>query len=173
MLTIGATSVPVMLVNDFMAADARRPASFITNFGDWALEESAAGALGSPVTHLEWFHDTGELVAIGQVPHLGHGDIEISRAQEMVDVAGAAFGGAGGRIVRAADGAVREYFPAMVVDEGTRLAILRVVEHGPRVHELLWGWHLEHRKAGGWSWLTARLEADTADTGDTADTTGT
>ena len=45
----------------------------------------------------------------------------------------------------------------MVVPAGTVVAVLATIDHGPKVHELLWGWHLEHRKADGWSWLEKRL----------------
>jgi len=70
---------------------------------------------------------------------------------------GAVFGGAGGRTVPGPDGSVREWFPAMVVGPETLVAVLAVIEHGPRVHELLWGWHLEHRHVDGWVWLCDRL----------------
>ena len=139
-----------------MADRVDRATSFISNFGNWQLPQDAAEVLASPVVHLEWFHNTGELTTFGQIPYLGHGDIEISGAQAGVDTVAPVFGGAGGRIVHT-DGAIHQWFPAMVVDPATRVAVLAVIEHGPRVHEVLWGWHLEHRRDDGWSWLMDRL----------------
>jgi hypothetical protein len=59
--------------------------------------------------------------------------------------------------VRESDGSIREFFPAMTLGEDTLAAVLAVVEHGPRVHELLWGWHLRQHRDDGWAWLTERL----------------
>lgn len=157
-LVIGGRQIPTMTIGDYMADRVDRATSFITNFGDWQLPADAAAAFASPVVHLEWFHNTGELTAFGQVPHLGHGDIEISSAQSAIDTVGAAIGTAGGRVVHT-DGATHEWFPAMVIGASTVVAVLAHVEHGPRVHELLWGWHTEHRHDDGWNWLTDRLAA--------------
>jgi hypothetical protein len=160
-LPLAGGDVAVLLLSEFLEADARRPTSFVTNFGDWQLPDAAAAALGSPVAHLEWFHDTGELVAIGGIPHRGGATVEIPRSDgavdEIVDLAAGPFGG-GGASYRTAAGAVRE-FPEMVVAEGTRVAVLAVVEHGPRVHTLLWDWHRRHRQPQGWTWLEDRVAA--------------
>lgn len=158
-LSVAGVDVDVWLLSDFLEADARRPTSFVTNFGDWQLPEGAAAALASPVAHLEWFHDTGELVAIGGIPRRGGATVEIPRSDgavdEIVDIAAGPFGG-GGASYRTATGAVRE-FPEMVVAEGTRVAVLAVIEHGPRVHAVLWDWHRRHRQAEGWTWLEERV----------------
>jgi hypothetical protein len=167
-LPIGDGGVKTWPIDDFLAADERRPTSFITNFGNWPLPDPVARALESQVAHLEWFHDTGELVAIGGVPHRGTALVEIpaveGAAEELVDVLAGPFGGAGVAFPTA-DGAVRQ-FPEMVVSERTRVAVLAVVRHGPRVHELLWGWHRKHRRAEGWSWLEERLLQARHDGGD-------
>ncbi|MBL7488007.1 hypothetical protein I6A60_16390 [Frankia sp. AgB1.9] len=158
-LPIVGGDVEVSLLGDFLEADARRPTSFITNFGDWQLPDAVAAVLSSPIAHLEWFHDTGELVAIGGVPHRGEATVEVPRADaaldEAVDVVAGPFGSAG-MSFRTAGGAVRA-FPEMVVPAATRVAVLADIEHGPRVHEVLWGWHRQHRRPEGWTWLGERL----------------
>jgi hypothetical protein len=161
-LIFNGKPVPTLPATEFMAGDSRRPTSFITNFGDWQLPRSAEEQLHSAITHLEWFHDTGELVAFGQVPYLGAGEIQIDGGQAAIDILAGPFGGASGRIVRSPDGATREFFPAMVVDAATLVAIIALIEHGPRVHQLLWGWHLEHRHADGWDWLQEKLKDESA-----------
>jgi hypothetical protein len=158
-LPVAGADVEVSLLEDFLAGDARRPTSFVTNFGDWQLPDAVAAVLGSPIAHVEWFHDTGELVAIGGVPHRGEATVEVHRGDaalsEAVDVVGGPFGSAG-MSFRTAGGAVRE-FPEMVVPAGTRVAVLAHIEHGPQVHEALWGWHRQHRRPAGWTWLDERL----------------
>ncbi len=156
-LIFNGEPVPTMLASDFMVADSRRPTSFITNFGNWQLPPSATEQLHSPVAHLEWFHDTGELVAFSHVPRLGTGEIDVPDTQAAVDTLAGPLGGASGRVVHTPDGATREFFPAMILDPDTLVAVLAVVEYGPRVHHLLWAWHIEHRRAGGWAWLEDRL----------------
>jgi hypothetical protein len=52
---------------------------------------------------------------------------------------------------------VRELFASEVVPAGTPIAILGQFEHGLRVHELLWGWHMHHRDDDGWDWLVRQL----------------
>jgi hypothetical protein len=130
-LIINGQQVPMMPIGEFMADRTDRASSFISNFGDWQLPPDAAEAFGSPVVHLEWFHNTGELTAFGQIPHLGHGDIEISGAQAAIDTVAPLFGGAGGRIVHT-DGAVHQWFPAMVVGPETLVAVLETISSGPQ-----------------------------------------
>jgi hypothetical protein len=48
-------------------------------------------------------------------------------------------------------------FKSAVMPSGSRLAVLAHVKHGPKVHELLWGWHRQHRRTDGWNWLVERL----------------
>jgi hypothetical protein len=50
-----------------------------------------------------------------------------------------------------------ELFKAVVMPEGTRVALLAHVRHRARVHELLWGWRRHHDDADGWAWLVERL----------------
>jgi hypothetical protein len=54
---------------------------------------------------------------------------------------------------------VRELFASEVVPAGSRVLVLGHFEHGLRVHEMLWGWHLHHRHLGGWDWLLEHLFA--------------
>ena len=49
------------------------------------------------------------------------------------------------------------YFNEETLPADSRVAILGRIEHGPRVHEVLWGWHEHHRHADGWAWLAERL----------------
>jgi hypothetical protein len=164
-LRLGGDTVDVLAIEEFLLADERRLTTFVTNFGDWRLPPRAAEALASPVAHLEWFHDTGELVAIGGVPRRGEAIVPLPTAEglleEVTDVL-AGPGGAPGAALPAPPelgvGVVRE-FPAMVAPEGARVAVLAVIKQGPRVHELLWGWHRRHRDDDGWAWLLERLDA--------------
>jgi hypothetical protein len=162
----GSELVRAVLATEFLQ-DARRATSSITNFGNWELPPEAADALNSTVAHLEWFHQTGELVAFGQVPYRGSGSIEVSGSKGLIDGLSGPFGGAGGSVQRAEDGSLHEVFPAMNVDADTLVAVLAVASHGPRVHERLLGWQLEHRHADGWAWLAARLDKLHTDLGDT------
>jgi hypothetical protein len=166
-LPMNGTDVETLLLADFLAADERRPVSFVTNFGDWPLPDGPAQALASDVGHLEWFHDTGELVLIGAVPEAGAVDENVpepttreSDAVVAVDEAANLLGGplgAPGMVFGTPSGGVRETVVGGVVGEGTRVAVLAVIEHGPRVHEILWGWHRKHRREDGWGWLIDRL----------------
>ncbi|ORT93618.1 hypothetical protein UK99_16795 [Frankia casuarinae] len=166
-LPVAGADVEIWGINDFLAADERRPTSFITNFGNWQVPDPVAAALASRVAHLEWFHDTGELVAIGDVPNRGAATVEIPRVEgavgELADMVAGPFG-SGGISFRTADGAVRE-FPEMVVSEGTRVAVLAVIKQGPRVHGVLWDWHRWHRRPEGWAWLEERLLSTRRTTG--------
>ena len=157
-LSINGHQVPTGLVNDFLAENGRAT-SFITNFGNWRLPAAVAAAMDSPVGHLEWFHDTGELVLVGAVPHRGEGSAELSNGEADVIEAEELLtpGGAPGHVEHCADGVTREHVPEMVVPVDTQMAVLAVIPHGPKVHEVLWGWHREHRDPGGWAWLEGRL----------------
>ena len=166
-LPMDGGSVETLLISDFLAADERRPVSFVSNFGDWPLPDKAAEALGAPVGHLEWFHDTGELVLIGGVPEAGVVEEEIAApdtpgedAEVAIDEAADMLAGplgAPGMVYGTPSGAVRETVLGSVVSPSTRVAVLAVIEHGPHVHKVLWGWHREHRRAEGWNWLQERL----------------
>lgn len=166
----GNELVRTVLAAEFLQ-DGRRATSSITNFGNWQLPPEAAAAMNSAVVHLEWFHHTGELVAFSQIPYRGTGSIEVSASKGAIDGLAGPLGGAGGRMQRADDGTLHEAFPAMNVDASTVVAVLAVVQHGPRVHERLLGWQREHRRDDGWDWLAARLDKLHTDT-DT-DTEGT
>lgn len=170
LLTIGGAAVPTMPITEFFAADERRASSFVSNFGDWQLPPDASAALAAPVGHLEWFHDTGELVLIGDVPEAGAVEQDIPAPDtaaedtqvalgQAADVLAGPWGGAG-LVGRSQPGAVRETVYGGVVESDTRVAILAVIEHGPQVHERLWGWHRWHRKDDGWGWLQERLAED-------------
>ena len=166
-LKLDGQSVEAVGFADFLAADDRRATSFVSNFGEWALPGEAAEALASPVGRLEWFHDTDELVLIGGDPEPGTTDTEIEPAGSpsggITAVVGAVADtlagplGAPGIIYRSADGAVRETVLGEVLSAQARVAVLAIVHHGPKVHELLWGWHLHHRQPDGWTWLLGRL----------------
>jgi hypothetical protein len=156
-LTVNGVEVATEPVNDFLA-DAGRAASFITNFGNWQLPPPIADAMGTSVGHLEWFHDTGELVLVGAVPRVGEGSIEITNGDTATVAEGLlAPGNAPGHVERRADGATREVFPQQTVPADTVMAVLAHITSGPKVHEVLWGWHRAHRKPDGWTWLEGRL----------------
>jgi len=109
---------------------------------------------------LEWIHETGELVLFGGVPELGTVSAEMpERSAGAAALTPGGMGGTVGSIEREGDGIVREFFTAEELPADARVAVLGTVEHGPRVHELLWGWHLRHRRADGWDWLVDRLAA--------------
>ncbi len=167
-LPLNGDSVPIQLIGEFLEEDERRPVSFVTNFGNWSLPADVGAAMAGPTGHLEWFHDTGELVLIGAVPEPGVAVQEIpardTRAEdaevaldEVADVLAGPLG-ATGMVTGAPSGGVRETVLGSVVSSETRVAVLAAIEHGPKVHALLWGWHREHRRADGWTWLLDRLE---------------
>jgi hypothetical protein len=153
--------LPVTSLEEFYLADAARPTSFVSNFGNWLLPPDAAAALGATAAHLEWVHDTGELVLIGAVPETGTSAADVSTGRAVSDQMSTLVPGTGGMPVRVdgggAAGGVRELFEAQVVPPGTLVAVLGRVEHGPAVHQRLWGWHRHHRDEHGWSWLSERL----------------
>jgi hypothetical protein len=166
-LTVNGVAIPTTAITDFYAEDQRRVSSFVSNFGDWQLPADAAAAMGADIAHLEWFHDTGELVLIGDVPESGVVEEEVPAADtteddaestlgELVEPLAGPFGGTG-MVRRTASGAVRETVFGEVVDGDTRVAILTHIKHGPKAHEVLWGWHRKHRKSDGWDWLQGRL----------------
>jgi hypothetical protein len=166
-LTVNGVAVPTAAITDFYGEDERRVSSFVSNFGDWQLPADAAAAMGSEVGHLEWFHDTGELVLIGDVPESGVVEEEVpapdtttddveTEVGKFLDPLAGPFGGTG--VVRTPRrGEVRETVFGEVVDSDTRVAVIAHIKHGPKAHEVLWGWHRKHRKADGWEWLQGRL----------------
>ena len=168
LLRLNVVSVRTELIGDFLASDERRPTSFVTNFGDWPLPDDVAAVLGNRSGHLEWFHDTGELVLIGGIPEPGVTveevptlDTPAEDAEVAIDtVADVLAGplGAPGMVYRNPAGGVRETVLGSTVSSETRVAVLAVVEHGPQTHALLWGWHREHRRPEGWQWLLNRLD---------------
>jgi hypothetical protein len=98
------------------------------------------------------------LVLLGGTPTVGTLTADV--AGVMADAAAGVPAFLGGEAANATDvgsGMVREFFKSELLPAGSRVALLAHIEHGPRVHELLWGWHREHRSADGWSWLVERL----------------
>jgi hypothetical protein len=160
-LRIGTRTAPVVALDDFFLADDRRVNTFVSNFGNWRLPPDAVAALGGPQAHLEWLHDTGELALFGAVPHRGEAEEEVDKRTAALDELSQVVPGIGGMPVTVEDrgdpGGVRLLFASEVVPSGTRVAVLATVEHGPRVHELLWGWHRQHAQPDGWDWLAERL----------------
>ena len=159
-LVINGTAVATTVVNDFLA-EKGRASSFITNYGDWKVPPAVAAGIGSDIAHLEWFHDTGELVLVGAVPHPGEGTIEIGDGDATAVVAAELLtpGGAPGHADNDEDGVTRERFPQETVPSDTLMAVVGVIESGPKVHALLWGWRRALRKDDGWAWLEEKLAA--------------
>lgn len=140
-LELDGVQLPVYDLAEFNSADMNRVKSFSSNFGWWQLPADVANALamhGDGRAAVEWIHDTGELVLLGGMPEARN---------VAIDVATAPLYG----------GNVREVFRTDVMPAGSRVAVLAHIKHGPRVHELLWGWHREHRQPEGWHWLVDRL----------------
>ncbi|HVU73339.1 MAG TPA: hypothetical protein VHE83_10310 [Mycobacteriales bacterium] len=156
-LVINGNEIPTTPVNDFLA-EKGRASSFITNYGDWTVSPAIAAGIGADVAHLEWFHDTGELVLVGAVPQPGEGTIEIGDGDATTVVAQELLtpGGAPGHADNDEDGVTRERFPENVVPVDTLMAVLAVVDRS-EARALLRGWRREHRKDDGWAWLEARL----------------
>jgi hypothetical protein len=172
-LELDGVELPVYDLAQFNAAVVDRVSSFSTNFGVWQVPEAVAQVLAIPAgtgAVLEWIHDTGELVLLGGTPQEGEVSVEVSDTEAFA--AGLMPGFLGGSVAgidHDSAGRVRELFKSEVMPEGSRVALLAHVKHGPKVHELLWGWHREHRKPEAWAWLVerlARLEGD-GDTGAT------
>jgi len=170
-LELDGIELPVYDLAQFNAAVVERVSSFSTNFGVWQVPEAVAQVLAIPAgtgAVLEWIHDTGELVLLGGTPQEGEVSVEVSDTEAFA--AGLMPGFLGGSVAgidHDSAGRVRELFKSEVMPEGSRVALLAHVKHGPKVHELLWGWHREHRKPEGWAWLVeqlARLEG-AGDTG--------
>ena len=160
-LQLDDVQLPIYDLADFNAADVRRVSSFVTNFGSWTLPADVATALASAdgMGALEWIHDTGELVLLGGVPTEGEVFPKASlEAPARLPACPRSWAGIAAEYARRRDwGMVREYFRSEVMPPGSRVALLAHVAHGPQVHELLWGWHREHRSDTGWSWLVERL----------------
>jgi hypothetical protein len=123
--------------------------------------------MAGPAGHLQWFHDTGELVLLGDIPRRGVAVEEIPVADttaedaelavdEAADLLAGPLGGTG-MVQGTTPETVEQTVLGSVVANDTRVAVLAVVEHGARVHALLWGWHRRHRRPEGWQWLLERL----------------
>lgn len=155
---IGVKEVDVIGLAEFNQADLHRATSFVSNFGNWSLPADVAAALGAERGHVEWVHDTGELILIGGVPHAGGVAVDVPATPSTL-AAGAPVALGGSAVVGRSDvaGMVRMYFNEETLPPGSRVAILGRIEHGPRVHEVLWGWHEHHGHADGWAWLAERL----------------
>lgn len=153
--------LPVYDLAEFNAADINRVRSFSTNFGVWQVPDDVAGLLAIELgtwALVEWIHDTGELVLLGGVPMPGDVAVDVTGAARFSEGLMPAFlGGTVADVQRDAAGNTRELFKSAVMPAGSRVAVLAHVKHGPKVHELLWGWHREHDKATGWAWLVERL----------------
>jgi hypothetical protein len=160
-LQLDDTLLPVYDLEAFNAADVDRVKSFSTNFGWWQVPAEVATALAMPADRraaLEWIHDTGELVLLGGVPSVQEVAVEVPPSVGLAEGNVPSFvGGTAAGVERDAAGHVRELFKSEVMPSGSRVALLAHVRHGPKVHELLWGWHREHAKATGWPWLIDRL----------------
>lgn len=157
---IAGKQLPVERFGEFHEQDVRRATSFVTNFGNWWLPAGLAGALGVQRGRLEWIHDTGDLVLLGGLPQLGWADVEVPRGEGLSDAMPEVFGGPGAVIgPGSAPGVVRESFEEEQLPADARVVLIAKIAHGPRVHELLWGWHEHHRDRDGWRWLLERLSA--------------
>lgn len=169
-LQLDAVQLPIYDLADFNDADVHRVSSFVTNLGSWQLPAEVATALaaGDGRASLEWIHDTGELVLLGGTPTVG--TVAVDVAGVLADAAAgvpAFLGGEAANATDAGSGMVRQYFKSELLPSGSRVALLAHIEHGPKVHELLWGWHREQGRDSGWDWLVERLarleDADGAD----------
>jgi hypothetical protein len=169
-LQLDAVVLQIYELQAFNDADLRRVTSFVTNFGSWALPSEVGAALnaGDGRGTLEWIHDTGELVLLGGTPTVGTVSADVPGV--LADAAAgvpAFLGGEAGNATSDGSGMVREYFKSEPLPEGSRVALMAHVAHGPGAHELLWGWHREQHSETGWSWLVERLarleESDNAD----------
>jgi hypothetical protein len=152
--------LPIYDLQAFNDADLHRVESFVTNFGSWQLPAEVVTALaaGDGTGALEWIHDTGELVLLGGTPTEGLLSAEVPGfAGEAAELTPAFLGGEAGATTNDGSGLVREYFKGELLPAGSRVALMAHIAHGPAVHELLWGWHREHRTAEGWTWLVERL----------------
>jgi hypothetical protein len=159
-LDLDGVKLPVFDLETFDASDLHRVSSFSTNFGHWELPPDVGALLGVQAGQsatLEWIHDTGELVLLGGVPTEGNVAIEQTQGGEFSGIMPGFLGGtiAGGG--RDSAGMIRDYVRSEVMPPGSRLAVLAHIAHGPKAHEILWGWHREHGKESGWSWLVERL----------------
>jgi len=160
-LELDGIELPVYDLAEFNAADITRVSSFSTNFGVWQVPDDVAALLAidrGTRALVEWIHDTGELVLLGGVPTPGDVAVDVTGAARFSEGLMPGFlGGTVGDVQRDAAGNTRELFKSEVMPPGSRVAVLAHVKHGPKVHELLWGWHREHDKPTGWRWLVERL----------------
>lgn len=160
-LQLDAVVLPIYDLQAFNDADLRRVESFITSYGSWTLPVEVATALAAPdcTSVLLWIHDTGELVLVGGTPKEGEIPVEVSGALAVeAELTPAWLGGQAADVHRdSKTGMTSESFKAELLPPGSRVALLAHVEHGPAVHELLWGWHGEQHNETGWAWLVERL----------------
>src|SRR5581483_2932501 len=70
-IAVAGVGVEVVTLQAFLEADLRRASSFVTNFGNWLPPADVTASLHADRCRLEWIHDTGELVLLGGVPHVG------------------------------------------------------------------------------------------------------
>jgi hypothetical protein len=168
-LQLDDVQLPIYDLEAFIDADITRVSSFSTNFGSWALPPEVGNALasGDGRGELEWIHDTGELVLLGGVPTEGTISADVTGfAAVSAELTPAFLGGEAGATVSDGPGMVREYFKSDVLPPGSRVALMAHIAHGPAAHELLWGWHRQHRTEGGWEWLVERLARIESQTGE-------
>jgi hypothetical protein len=160
-LQLDAVVLPIYDLEAFNDADLRRVESFVTSYGSWTLPVEVATALASPdrTSVLLWIHDTGELVLVGGTPTEGEIPVEVGGALAAeAEFTPAFLGGQASDVhVDPDTGMTSESFKAELLPAGSRVAVLAHIEHSPAVHELLWGWHREHGREGGWAWLVERL----------------
>ena len=133
-LQLDAVVLPIYDLQAFNDADLRRVTSFVTNFGSWALPSDVAAALnaGDGRGALEWIHDTGELVLLGGTPTVGTVSADVPGV--LADAAAgvpAFLGGEAGDATECGSGMVREYFKSELLPDGSRVALLAHVAHGP------------------------------------------
>jgi hypothetical protein len=157
-MQVADVELDVVQLDAFHQADMRRATSFVTNFGDWPLPADVTDVMAASVGRLEWIHDTGELVMLGGVPEMGEGSAEVGTSDAVSGEIPGFLGGTAVAGESTAPGAVRMYFPEEQLPADSRVVVLGTLRHGPRVHEVLWGWHQHHRDADGWQWLTDRLQ---------------
>ena len=170
-LQLDAVVLPIYDLQAFYDADLRRVESFVTLYGSWTLPVEVATALASAdrTSVLLWIRDTGELVLVGGTPTEGEISIEVSGALAVeAELTPAWLGGQAAEVHRDSEtGMTTESFKAELLPPGSRVAVLAHLEHGPAVHELLWGWHHEQHNEEGWAWLVERLARLENKTGNT------
>jgi hypothetical protein len=169
-LQLDAVVLPIYDLEAFNNADLRRVESFVTTYGSWRLPVEVAAALAAPdrTSALIWIHETGELVLVGGTPKEGEIAVEVSGLAALeAEMTPAFLGGEAADVHRDSEtGMTSESFKAELLPPGSRVALMAHVEHGPSVHELLWGWHREQHNETGWTWLVERLARLENQTGD-------